>query len=111
MDESGGLEGVARCFVRHLLGGHASEFPVDERQEFVRRLGAALSDGGEDSRHFTQGSRLRELGSAATEISPSSEGRHRPPRRVREEPPADTAVELAFALAGQLPGDGFQFPA
>ena len=49
MDERGRLEGVARAFPGHFMRGQAAQFVVNQRQQFVRGLGVALLDGGENA--------------------------------------------------------------
>ena len=46
VNERGRLERMAGGFARHLVRGHAAQFVIDERQQFLRRFGVALFDGG-----------------------------------------------------------------
>src|SRR6185295_12991057 len=45
MHQRGRLQRVSRLFPRHLLRGQASQFGVDERQQFIRSPGVALLNG------------------------------------------------------------------
>ena len=49
VDQGGGLERLAGLLLRELLGGQLAELVVDQRQEFLGRLGIALLDGREDA--------------------------------------------------------------
>src|SRR5436190_1435992 len=44
VDKRGGLQGVTRCFVVHLLRGEFAEFVIDKRKQFLRGFGIALLD-------------------------------------------------------------------
>ncbi len=44
MHEGGGLQGMARGFVRHLGSGQLAQLLIDQRQQFVGGLGIAVLD-------------------------------------------------------------------
>jgi len=50
VNESGGLKRLPRRFVRHFLSGQATEFFVNERQQFLGGFGIALLNPVEDLR-------------------------------------------------------------
>jgi hypothetical protein len=75
VDERGRLQGMAGRFMGHLARGHAAQFMVHERQQFLGRFGVALFDGGENAGDVAHGRATR--GSAASRwrtlsASPSS---------------------------------------
>jgi hypothetical protein len=45
VDQGRGLQRLARLLVRQFLGGHLPQLGVDQRKEFLGRLGIALLDG------------------------------------------------------------------
>lgn len=53
--ERRGLESMAGGFARHLVGGDASEFLVDQWEKFLGGPGIALIQGAENARDVVQG--------------------------------------------------------
>ena len=49
MNESGGLQGLARPFPGHLLRRQLAQFVINQRQELLGGVRVALLDGGKDA--------------------------------------------------------------
>ena len=69
MDQRGGVERVARRFVRHVPGREFAQLIVNERQQLRRGVRVAGVDGGQDARDVRHEHSLAELRFAVTSSS------------------------------------------
>jgi hypothetical protein len=60
MNEGGGLQSLARGFVRHSMRGKLAQFVVNERKQFLSGLGLALLQAVEDARDLAHERRIEE---------------------------------------------------
>lgn len=84
MNERRGLQRVTGGFGRHLVCGHAAQFIVNERQQFLRSLGVSFFDGRENASDLAHASRVQESYSPGNAGEPGrwagSARTHRPRR-------------------------------
>ena len=57
MDERGGLQGMSRLFPRHLGRCQASQFGIDEREQFMRGTQFTALDGLKNASDFAHAPR------------------------------------------------------